>query len=125
MGPLAYHDLRWRRDKAPLLDDLGAVIDHVEAHSRGGRPLPANLATACNKCNARKSAMVEVDYRRKASPRKVRGTYGEPKDWDGLSALFVALVQHHVVTPTEREWLEALQGGQASLQVSDSTLDAS
>ena len=63
--------------------DLGAVIDHVEAHNRGGPALPANLATACNNCNARKSALFEADYQRKASSQKVRGTYDEPKDWVG------------------------------------------
>jgi hypothetical protein len=38
-----------------LLDRLGAVIDHVEAHISGGASDIANLATACNKCNGRKS----------------------------------------------------------------------
>src|SRR5690349_13621548 len=33
---VAYYDKNWRRDKAPLLDRLGAVIDHVEAFAHGG-----------------------------------------------------------------------------------------
>jgi hypothetical protein len=43
MGALAYHDVRWRRDRAPLLDHLGAVIDHIQAHSRGGQPTSSIL----------------------------------------------------------------------------------
>jgi hypothetical protein len=34
---------------------MGAVIDHVNAHSRGGPNAAENFATACNKCNANKS----------------------------------------------------------------------
>jgi hypothetical protein len=34
--PLAYYHARWTRDGAPLLDHLGAVLDHVEAFSTGG-----------------------------------------------------------------------------------------
>jgi hypothetical protein len=33
--PIAYYDPKWRRDRSPLLDHLGCVIDHIEAHSRG------------------------------------------------------------------------------------------
>lgn len=47
--PIAYYDFRYRRDAAPLLDDLACVIDHVNAHSRGGADDLANLAVACNK----------------------------------------------------------------------------
>src|SRR5262249_1418013 len=60
--PLAYHDPRWRRDKAPLLDHLGAVIDHVEAHSRGGTVEEGNFVTACNKCNMRKNDALATDF---------------------------------------------------------------
>jgi hypothetical protein len=35
-APLAYFHPNWRRDAAPLLDELGASVDHVEAHSKGG-----------------------------------------------------------------------------------------
>jgi hypothetical protein len=31
--PLSYYHAHWTRDGAPLLDELGAVIDHVEAFS--------------------------------------------------------------------------------------------
>ena len=45
-APLSYYHAHWTRDGAPLLDELGAVIDHVEAHSAGGPSTEDNLATA-------------------------------------------------------------------------------
>jgi 5-methylcytosine-specific restriction endonuclease McrA len=47
-GPLAYFDVRWGRDKAPLLDHLAAVIEHKTPRARGGKDDEANLKTACN-----------------------------------------------------------------------------
>lgn len=43
--------------------------------------------------------------------RPIRGKYGEPKDWDGLSALFVVFAEQGAseISPTEQEWLEALK----------------
>ena len=55
-APLAYFHPNWRRDAAPLLDHMGAVIDHVEAFATGGEHGEANFVTACNKCNARKNS---------------------------------------------------------------------
>lgn len=52
---IAYFHPNWTRRDAPLLDYLGAVIDHVEAFGTGGVDGESNLATACNKCNARKN----------------------------------------------------------------------
>jgi len=51
-GRVAYYHAHWTRDGAPLLDELGAVIDHIKA---GGANDMDNLATACNKCNGQKS----------------------------------------------------------------------
>jgi hypothetical protein len=34
--PLAYFHTNWTRHGAPLLDMLGAVVDHVDAFSAGG-----------------------------------------------------------------------------------------
>src|SRR5271165_3097683 len=56
-GTPAYYNRNWRRRDAPLLDHMRAVIDHVEAHSGGGASVISNLATACNKCNARKAVL--------------------------------------------------------------------
>lgn len=113
-GPLAYHDARWRRDKAPLLDELGAVIDHVEAHSRGGVADADNFATACNKCNTRKSADAPEDFRKRSPRHQVKGKYGEPQEWDGLSTLFVALIERDPETarPSELDWLRVLKSRQ-------------
>src|SRR6266568_5483311 len=43
---MAYYHAHWTRDGAPLLDELGAVIDHVEAFSTGGLDSEENLITA-------------------------------------------------------------------------------
>src|SRR5437867_11714458 len=40
-----------RRDASPLLDELGAVLDHIKAHVEGGGVDQDNLATACARCN--------------------------------------------------------------------------
>jgi 5-methylcytosine-specific restriction endonuclease McrA len=110
-GPLAYHDPRWRRDKAPLLDHLGAVIDHFEAHSRGGADTEANFVTSCNKCNMRKNDALAERFSVKSPLHKIRGKYGEPDQWDGFSTLFVVLAKQApgLTTQTEREWLAALK----------------
>ena len=101
-GPLAYHDSRWRRDRAPLLDHLGAVIDHVETHSRGGASDEANFVTSCNKCNTQKSDALAQDFSAQSPLGRVRGKYGEPEHWDGLSTLFIMLVEQapHCASPT-------------------------
>ena len=108
---LAHHDARWRRDKAPLLDHLGAVIDHIQAHSRGGMSNETNFVTSCNKCNSRKGDVPAQDFSAQSPLRQVKGKYGEPEDWDGFSTLFVMLVEQapQHATPTERECLRALR----------------
>ena len=112
-GPLAYYNRNWRRRDAPLLDHLGAVIDHVEAHSGGGASVIANLATACNKCNARKSNSLADEFSKRHPLIPVKGKYGDPLDWDGMSTLFIVLVAKNLIsaTPTERAWLRALKSG--------------
>ena len=110
-GPLAYYHAHWTRDGSPLLDELGGVLDHVEAFSVGGPCDPDNLVTSCAKCNGRKSsAPLEVwNGRPKRSP--IKGKYGEPQNWDGLTALFVVLAEHNLakLTAGERDWLKALK----------------
>jgi len=108
---LAMYDERWSRDKAPLLDELGACVDHVEAYSRGGAHDASNFATACARCNARKSARSKEEYLESATPWAVRGKRGEPQHWDGLAAVFVALARQSKddLTVAERDWLTALE----------------
>lgn len=115
-GPLAYYDAHWTRCNAPLLDHMGAVIDHVEAHSRGGADVVANFATACNKCNANKNNTSQDDFSKKSPRRTVKGIYGEPQAWDGLSALFVVLVERSTesVSASERDWLKHLTNNQSA-----------
>ncbi len=111
-GSLAYHDPRWRRDRAPLLDHLGAVVDHVIAFSRGGAHDESNFVTACNKRNARKNDSDVEGFRRSAPTRRVKGRYGEPAAWDGFSTLFVLLAQgRRDLSPSEQGWLAALVAG--------------
>jgi 5-methylcytosine-specific restriction endonuclease McrA len=108
-GPLAYHDPRWRRDRAPLLDHLAAVVDHVEAFSRGGAHDETNFVTACNKCNARKNNVIAKEFERAIPQRAVKGKYGEPEHWDGFSTLFVLLSRgRHDVSASEKGWLAGL-----------------
>jgi 5-methylcytosine-specific restriction endonuclease McrA len=105
---LAYFQTNWRRDKAPLLDELGASVDHVEAHSKGGSGDIQNLATICSRCNARKGALTAEEFLRRYPLRRVRGKHGEPIHWDGLASLFVLLISNHPqhATLTERRgWL--------------------
>jgi hypothetical protein len=107
---VAYHHARWTREGAPLLDELGAVIDHIKARSKDGSNDPSNLATACNKCNALKSASDQERFRAHPTSKPIKGKYGEPQNWDGLSNLFVMLANRNlaILTETERNWLKAL-----------------
>lgn len=114
-GPLSYYHAHWTRDGAPLLDELGAVIDHVEAHSRDGSSEEPNLATACGKCNGRKSAALLIEWAKRPQRKRINGKYGEPQHWDGLSALFVLLAQRDPseLTVSEKDWLKVLGGANA------------
>jgi 5-methylcytosine-specific restriction endonuclease McrA len=111
-APLAYHHAHWTRANAPLLDMLGAVIDHVAAYSTGGPTAKENLATACNKCNTQKSAGSSERHLKLHPLKPIKSKYGEPQHWDGLSALFVLLAQRDpsVLTASEKDWLRVLTG---------------
>ena len=50
-GKLAYYHLNYRRDKAPLLDEQAAVVDHRQPRSQDGDDVLDKLVTACNRCN--------------------------------------------------------------------------
>jgi hypothetical protein len=91
---------------------MGAVLDHVKAHRDGGESDIDNLVTACCKCNALKGdAKFEV-FQAKLHRHTVKGKYGEPEHWDGLSTLFVILIEgnRRMASRTERDWLGALKG---------------
>jgi hypothetical protein len=97
-------------DASPLLDQLGAVIDHVKAFSAGGAHDISNFVPACAKCNMRKSAELAEEFRNKHPLRSVKGKYGEPQHWEGFSALFVLMIRddRSGVTRSEMEWYRAL-----------------
>lgn len=108
--PLAYFHPNWSRRSAPLLDRLGAVVDHVEAYSKGGFHGEANFVTACNKCNAMKNDRKVLDHVRDHPLKAIRGKHGEPRDWDGLVALFLVLADRGItLTPSERRWAQAFR----------------
>jgi 5-methylcytosine-specific restriction endonuclease McrA len=111
---LAYWAFAWRRDASPLLDELGAMIDHIHAVSVGGGGEETNLVTACAKCNMTKSNTEKADFLKKHPPRRIRGKYGEPTQWDGFSTLFVLLFEEYRSTAmgSERAWYKALTGEQ-------------
>jgi 5-methylcytosine-specific restriction endonuclease McrA len=110
-GPLAYYHPHWTRRDAPLLDHMGAVIDHVKAHRDDGKSDIDNLVTACCKCNALKSAQKREEFEAKLQRHRVKGKYGEPEYWDGLSALFVVLIKDNrdIASVSELDWLKYLK----------------
>jgi 5-methylcytosine-specific restriction endonuclease McrA len=61
------------KTQRPLLDSMGAVIDHVQAHSLGGPADLSNLVTSSNKCNLVKSNLSAKEFRER-----------EPENWDGF-----------------------------------------
>jgi 5-methylcytosine-specific restriction endonuclease McrA len=109
-APLALFDDHWSRAGAPLLDELGATVDHVKAHILGGPHEIENFVTACARCNARKSSTPLDEWEARNKPKPVRGSRGEPIHWDGLSSLFVILAKRtqHELTTTDRLWLKEL-----------------
>ena len=108
--PLAFHHPNWRRDAAPL-DELGASVDHVEAHASGGSSEIDNLASICAKCNVRKGSRTAGDHLRRNPLKRVKGKHGEPTYWDGLSSVFLVLLDADPVTATgaEKQWAAALR----------------
>jgi hypothetical protein len=112
IGPLAYYHAHGTRGGAPLLDELWAVLDHAEAFSTGGSNDPENLLTACNKCNGRKSNARLAIWKERPQRKPIKGKYGEPQHWDGLSTVFVVLARRDPVelSASEKAWLKALTG---------------
>jgi 5-methylcytosine-specific restriction endonuclease McrA len=109
--PLAYYHKNWTRGGAPLLDELGAVVDHVEAFASGGQCNEQNLVTACCKCNGRKSSARLDEWNQREKRKPIKGKYGEPQHWDGLSTVFIVLAESSPshLTKDEKEWLRALK----------------
>jgi 5-methylcytosine-specific restriction endonuclease McrA len=108
---LAYWRAAYHRQGAPLLDELAAVIDHVTPFSSGGACHEDNFVTACNRCNMRKNATDPATWEREHPIRPIKGKYGEPQNWDGLSSVFSFLAPRYpeLLTQSERQWLNALK----------------
>lgn len=109
--PVAFHHRNWRRDLSPLLDELGASVDHVHPHAHGGTNDLENLATICAKCNARKGSLSAEEHLRRYECVPVKGKHGEPRHWDGLASVFVVLLDANpsLATASEKAWAEALK----------------
>ena len=107
--PIAYWEFYYRRDAAPMLDHHAAVIDHVEAFSRGGAHDESNFVTACNKCNASKNNRNVEDHLNRRPSRPVKGKYGEPTHWDGFASLFIVLSKSYDLSVHERRWCRAIE----------------
>jgi len=111
LRPTAYFHQNWSRAEAPLLDHLGAVIDHVKAHVKGGAHDESNFVVACNKCNARKSDVDAIEHGRRHPLKSVHGKYGEPEHWDGLVSIFLVLAaQGWSLSSAEAKWKRAIEG---------------
>jgi uncharacterized protein YjhX (UPF0386 family) len=108
---LALWNREWRRDAAPLLDELAASVDHVHAFAKGGAHNIDNFATICARCNARKGTRSREEHLRVDQPRVVKGKHGEPTNWDGLASVFVFFARRSAreLTASERGWLEAMR----------------
>jgi len=109
-SPLAYYHKHWTRTTSPLLEELGAMLDHVAAFSTGGPCAEENLVTACSRCNMRKGAYPLEDWNKRDIRKPIKSKYGEPKVWDGLSNVFLMLAQKHPgkLSTEDREWLRAM-----------------
>jgi len=109
---LAYYHRNGSREGSPLLDELGAALDHVDAFSTGGPCSEENLRTACWKCNVRKSSKATTEWDQREKRKPIKGKYGEPQHWDGFASVFVMLAERHFAKLTVDEraaWLKALK----------------
>jgi hypothetical protein len=111
-GAPAYFHAHWTRDTAPLLDELGAVLDHKECFvDHPDLDVEGNLVAACCKCNARKSSTPLGQFEKRPRRKPIKGKYGEPQHWDGLTSLFLTLAKRHqdALTAEDRSWVNAIE----------------
>ena len=109
--PTAYWSFAYRRDASPLLDEMAAVVDHVRAHAEGGPSREDNLATACCRCNMRKSTEDQITFTTRNPKRRIKARYGEPEHWDGFVSLFMVLARDNpdALTDSERSWCRSFE----------------
>ncbi len=112
--PLAYYDFRFARTRAPMLDELAAVVDHKVPVSKGGSNRPENLVTSCNKCNILKSNLDGAEWEKVRKGMQRRRVLDKPPRrapaWDGFVSLFIVMLRDNprAATASEKEWYEAL-----------------
>jgi len=100
-GLLPGHHMPYDRTE-PAVERVYPNVDHILPLSGGGSCLDDNLATACTKCNAKKSSWLGWQ----PGP-------SSPDEWDGLKSAYRALADRHDddVWKTRRyhlDWFRAL-----------------
>ncbi len=95
-----YYHAHWKRQHSPLLDEIGATVDHIKAVKTGVINSHDNYNTSCWKCNLSKND----------KPLEGWGKILEnlPTDWDGLSSLFVELYDPITADSTDKQWYRLL-----------------
>ena len=83
----------------------------MQAHRGGGSDDESNLVTTCHKCNIRKGDSHATEFTQRSPRRLIKGKYGEPEHWDGLSTMFVILLERfpNVASAADRDWLKYLK----------------
>ena len=69
-----------------------------------------NFVTACNKCKMRKNSAEVSEFEKRSPLIAVKGRYGEPSAWDGMTMVFVLLASQRLeLSASELAWLKALR----------------
>jgi hypothetical protein len=112
---LAYWRYAYDRNGAPLLDELAAVIDHVNPLAAGGAGDLQNLRTACNRCNIRKNNSDPRKWALEHPVKPIKARHGEPEAWDGFTSLFLHYAPRYPssLARSEKEWLGLLRARKA------------
>src|SRR5205823_1731953 len=98
--PLAYYHFNFARLYAPLLNDLAAVIDQVQAGSRAGPNDLGNLVTACNRCNTLKRDLDAAVWQKLTEEfRELRNLQNRAPDAGGMGLSMVGVAGFEPAAP--------------------------
>jgi len=66
----------------------------------------------------RKNSTEVNDFEKRSPLVRVKGKYGEPSQWDGMTSLFVVLASQRLadLSASELAWLKALRDGPSEAQ---------
>jgi len=109
-----WHHSSWRRDRAPLLHELGAEVG-VRGDATGAVSDVSACLTSCRACRMRDGMEDPIEYARRTAPQRPR-VPGPGTAWDGFSTLFLRVAARHPgwASPAERGWVEALEGARVT-----------